>query len=233
MSQEERITWQSIQDEVLRRIDERIWKPGEYIPHEAKLAEEFGCARTTVSRALRNLAEQGLLNRKRKAGTRVAIHPVRKAQLGIPIIRHEIEASGREYFYTLLSRKKQRPPVPIQARMRMKTRQAQLHVVGLHLADGIPYVHEDRWISLDSVPDAGMQEFTMLSPNEWLIQNIPFETGEITLSAVIASPEIADALQCHPEESVMVMDRVTRHEDEILTYVRLTFVPGYQMRMEI
>ncbi|MEL6336872.1 MAG: GntR family transcriptional regulator, partial [Pseudomonadota bacterium] len=49
--------WQRVQDEVLRRIQSREWKPGEMIPHEAALATEFGCARTTVNRALREIAE--------------------------------------------------------------------------------------------------------------------------------------------------------------------------------
>ena len=69
----------------------RIWKPGELIPNEADLAIEFGCARATVNRALRALAETGILDRRRKAGTRVALHPVRKVTLEIPIIRHEVE----------------------------------------------------------------------------------------------------------------------------------------------
>ena len=52
-------TWQSVQKEVLRRIHAREWKPGDLIPNEAELAKEFGCARPTVNRALRTLAEGG------------------------------------------------------------------------------------------------------------------------------------------------------------------------------
>ena len=84
-------SWQSVQAEVLRRINAREWKPGDFIPNEAELAIEFGCARATVNRALRALAESGLLDRRRKAGTRVSLNPVRKATLDIPVIRYEIE----------------------------------------------------------------------------------------------------------------------------------------------
>ncbi|MEP5090001.1 MAG: winged helix-turn-helix domain-containing protein, partial [Paracoccaceae bacterium] len=78
-------SWHAVQEEVLRRIKNRSWKPGELIPNEADLAIEFGCARATVNRALRALAETGILDRRRKAGTRVALHPVRKVTLEIPI----------------------------------------------------------------------------------------------------------------------------------------------------
>ena len=67
--------WEEIRAEVLRRIERRDWRPGATIPTEEQLAAEFGCARATVNRALRELAEAGVLERRRKAGTRVATHP--------------------------------------------------------------------------------------------------------------------------------------------------------------
>ena len=87
-------TWQDVQREVLGRIQNRVWKPGDIIPNEVDLAKEFGCARATVNRALQAVADSGLLDRRRKAGTRVAVNPVRKATLEIPIIRQEIEQRG-------------------------------------------------------------------------------------------------------------------------------------------
>ena len=95
--------WQAVQDEVLRRINNRLWKPGDLIPNETELATEFGCARATVNRALQNLADSGLLDRRRKAGTSVAKHPVRKATLDIPVIRNEIISKGLAYRYSLIS----------------------------------------------------------------------------------------------------------------------------------
>jgi GntR family histidine utilization transcriptional repressor len=87
--------WEDIRAEVLRRIRAREWHPGAQIPTEEDLAAEFGVARATVNRALRELATAGVLERRRKAGTRVAALPVRKATLDIPVIRQEIEARGQ------------------------------------------------------------------------------------------------------------------------------------------
>jgi DNA-binding transcriptional MocR family regulator len=95
----------------MRRINERIWPPGELIPGEVELAEEFGCARATVNRALRELADEGLLERRRKAGTRVVRDPVRKARLDIAIIRLEVEGRGMAYRFDLLEEGRgSRPP---------------------------------------------------------------------------------------------------------------------------
>ena len=54
-------------------IQSGIWKQGCLITVEAALAKEFGCARATVNRVLRELAQEGILERRRKAGTRVVI----------------------------------------------------------------------------------------------------------------------------------------------------------------
>ncbi|MCY4314378.1 MAG: GntR family transcriptional regulator, partial [Gammaproteobacteria bacterium] len=62
-------SWQNIQDMLRRRIIDGTWKPGELIPSEKRLAEEFQCARATVNRALRGLADKGLLDRRRRAGS--------------------------------------------------------------------------------------------------------------------------------------------------------------------
>ena len=85
---------QAITSEVRRRIVDREWRQGDRIPDEAELAVEFGVARATVNKALQMLAEEGLLDRKRRAGTHVTVNPARKATLTIPIVREQIEGAG-------------------------------------------------------------------------------------------------------------------------------------------
>ena len=86
---------QTIAQEVRRRIVEREWRQGDRIPDEADLALEFGVARATVNKALQLLADEGLLERRRRAGTHVAVNPIRKATLSIPIVREQIESAGQ------------------------------------------------------------------------------------------------------------------------------------------
>ena len=174
-------SWQAVQDEVRRRIAARIWRPGDLIPHETDLAREFGCARATVNRALRELAGEGLLDRRRKAGTRVAVNPVRRARFDIPVIRDEIEARGRVCRHMILSRQLLEPPPDVSARMGTGPGEAHLHMRTLYVADGAPYVLEDRWINPQVVPAVLTETFGEVSPNEWLVREVPFEGGDFTL----------------------------------------------------
>ncbi|MFC4229795.1 GntR family transcriptional regulator [Hoeflea alexandrii] len=226
-------SWQSVQAEVLRRINAREWKPGDFIPNESELSVEFGCARATVNRALRGLAESGLLDRRRKAGTRVALNPVRKATLDIPVIRYEIEGKGQSYRHSVLSLERMVPPSGIRARMQTQTGVKLLHLVTLHLADGKPYVFGDRWINPDAVPGIEKADLSAQSANEWLVANIPFEGGDFSFSAMTAGKREAEILACKEGEGLFVIERSTWNKSHVITSVRLTFAPGYRMHTQI
>lgn len=222
-------SWQSIQDEVLRRIHARDWPPGTVIPNEADLAVEFGCARATVNRALRALAEAGILERRRKAGSRVAPLPVSRATLDIPVIRQEITARGQRHGYRLLSRGSELPPERIARRLGLGVSTKALKVAALHLADDRPFVIEDRWINLATAPSAAAQGFETLSANEWLIVNIPYTHGEIRFAAESATPEEARLLVTAPGAPVFVVERLTWDHARAITFARLCYGPGYDI----
>ncbi|WP_370284213.1 UTRA domain-containing protein [Pseudooceanicola sp.] len=226
-------TWQGVQEEVRRRITQRVWRPGEFIPHEADLAAEFGCARATVNRALRELAEAGLLDRRRRAGTRVAVNPVRKAQLEIPVIREEIVAKGQAYGHRVLSREMPVPPAEVAARMQVAPGRKLLHLRTLHTADGAPYVYEDRWINPEAVPAVLAEGFGAISPNEWLVREVPFEGGDFTFSALSAGVAEAEVLSCPAGTGLFVLDRTTWTGAGMITSVRLVFHPGYRMHTRL
>ena len=222
--------WQAVQDEVRRRIREGEWPRGEVIPNEADLAQAFGCSRATVNRALQSLADAGLLDRRRKAGTRVALHPVRRATLAIPIIRHEIEGRGHVYGYRLLERRRRPPTADLRADMRLSPRASLLRVKALHLADDRPYVLEDRWISIDAVPAIIDADLDQQSANEWLVANAPFTRGDIAFTASGATRTEAELLTCAPGKALFVIERLTWHDQTAITAARLVFAPGYRMR---
>ncbi|MBL4626453.1 MAG: UTRA domain-containing protein [Roseicyclus sp.] len=225
--------WQSVQDEVLRRIHAREWKPGDLIPNEVDLALEFGCARSTVNRALRSLAESGLLDRRRKAGTRVTAQPVAKATLDIAVIRHEVEERGRKYGYQRIDCGLKIPPLAISGAMQTDADNPLLHVRALHLADDAPYALEDRWINTGVVPDALDEAFQTVSANEWLLKHAPYTHGDIAFSATAALAEEASILSCPKQSALFVIDRLTWDNTQAVTKVRLLFGPGHHLRTRL
>ena len=233
MNSSKRTNWRDVMAEVERRIYSREWQPGHSIPNEADLAIELGCARVTVNRALRTLAEIGLLDRRRKAGTRVALHPVSKATLSIPLLRNEIESSGKSYGYHLLSQKTEPAPTLVTRQFALKADAPLRHVIALHLANGKPYVFENRWINSSAMPHLADVSFAKLSANEWLLQNTPFTHGDIVFGAKNASQFEAEHLATKRNTALFVISRTTWDHDTAVTTVELVFHASHRKHTQL
>lgn len=233
MTELDTISWRGIHHELLRRINERQWPPGSLLPNEADLATEFGCARTTVNRAMRELADAGLIDRRRKAGTRVALHPISRVVLDIPLIRLEVEQRNAAWRYSLLGQHVRKPPASITSRLNLPGSTEMLHLTSMHFADNQPFLHEDRWINLAAVPGVETTDFTSVSANEWLIQNAPYTGGDIAFSAMNAAGALAELLGAAEGAAIFVVDRITWDRDIPVTSVRLSYAPGYRMNTKI
>ncbi|WP_343115511.1 GntR family transcriptional regulator [Ostreiculturibacter nitratireducens] len=225
--------WQAIQEDVLARIRAREWPPGTMIPTEAELATEYGCARATVNRALRELADAGYLDRRRKAGTRVAALPVRKATFAIPVIRLEVEGRGMAYSHELLSCRREAADGALAARLGLRTGAEVLRIRAMHRADGAPYCYEDRLVPVAAVPGILSADLRTVSANEWLVRNAPFTRGDLEFSAREAGPEEAEVLGCAPGAALFTLDRRTWNGSDAVTEVRISYAPGYSMKSEI
>ncbi len=221
-----------IKQEMLRRMQAQYYVAGANIPSEIELAAEFGVARATVNRALRELSDEGILERKRHSGTRIAVSRTRHAKLEIPLIRAEIEATGTTYSYRLLEREIVQAPDWLAARLSLSIAQI-LHLRCLHFASGTPHIFEDRWINLAAVPQAVNGDFTSHNPNEWLVNAVPFTTAEFTFSAQSLEAAEAKLLGAKTGDASFVAERITWLGKTAVTHARLLFRPGYKMVTKI
>ena len=222
-------TYRDIKADILRKITKGDWRPGGAIPNEIELAASYGVARATVNRAMRELAEEGIIERKRKAGSKVRMSPLRRARFDIPLVRREIEDQGQAYRYALISTAVEAAPDWLRARLNLDAKTEVLHLVCMHFADGSPYQYEDRWINLALLPEAREADFSLLGPNEWLVAAVPFSDAEISFSAATADQALANHLSCSPGDPLFQLERSTWWQDQAVTNVRLVYRPGHRM----
>jgi GntR family transcriptional regulator, histidine utilization repressor len=222
-------TYRDIKADILGKITRGDWKPGSAIPSELDLAETYGAARATVNRAMRELAEEGIIERKRKSGSRVRIAPVRQARFDIPIVRREIEERGAAYRYALIGDEIAKAPDWLRGRMGLPAGARLRHLVCVHFADGAPYQYEDRWINVALLPEAASQDFSTVGPNEWLVAQVPFSEVEIAISATFADAALAGHLACDAGDALLQVERATRWDGNAVTYVRLVHRRGHRM----
>lgn len=227
--QVKRTGFAEIKQEILRRVQTGTWPPGTLLPTEIELADEFGCARATMNRALRELADQGLMDRKRKSGTRVKTAPARFARFEIELVRKSVEALGASYRYALVKRDVSKAPDWFVSQFSISPQDQVMHLKCMHYADNRPFQLEERWVNIETVPRILDADLEKQSPNEWLVNEVPFSDAEVTLSAVAADTTTAEFLATSEGAPLFRLQRTTWLEKRIITFVHMTYRPGHEM----
>ncbi|XOV78525.1 MAG: GntR family transcriptional regulator [Aestuariibacter sp.] len=66
--------YKQVEEHVTQLIVEQRWKPGDMLPNEFQLADEFGVSQGTVRKALNSLTQSKILTRRQGVGTFVSEH---------------------------------------------------------------------------------------------------------------------------------------------------------------
>ena len=72
--------YQQVRQFILEQLDRGLWKPGDLLPAEVKLAKQLKVHRLTVNRMMTELVREGLLVRRRGVGTFVSEKKPRTAK---------------------------------------------------------------------------------------------------------------------------------------------------------
>ena len=213
-----RIRW-----DVQQRIMSGDWRPGTRIPFEHELADQYGCSRMTVSKALSALAEGGLIVRRRKAGSFVAAPVGEQAVMQIQDFAAEAARLGLEYRHEITERRLRALDEAEAAAASLPASARVAQVLCRHIVGGRPAAFEDRIISLAAVPDAASERFDAVPPGTWLLQRVPWNQAEHTLRARRADATLARLLAVEVGEACLVLQRRTWHGGAPVTVVDITF----------
>jgi GntR family histidine utilization transcriptional repressor len=223
--------YKKIRLDIERRILSGDWPPGHRIPFEHEIMASYGCSRMTVNKALSELVQAELIERRRRAGSFVRRPQYLSAVLKVPDIRAEITALGRAYGYELIKRTRRAATAADRERLGIAGARKVIAVSCRHSADGVPFALEDRLIDLDAVPGAANADFTTEPPGTWLLDHVPWTEAENAISAIVADEPTAKGLAIALGAPCLVIERHTwRKAQRPITAVRLVY-PGESHRL--
>jgi GntR family histidine utilization transcriptional repressor len=212
-----------ISEQIRRSIEARImsgeWAPGTRVPGDTELAELHGCARMTANKALTALADAGLIERRRRAGSFVARPRSQAMVLEITDLAAEMAARGSSYRWELLSRRELTSAA-------LGRKAPLLEVTGVHQADGAPLAFERRLVNLSEVPAIAAADLSAEAPGTWLLAHAPWTEAEHRISAESADAGLARALDCAVGGACLTVHRRTWRGDTPVTSVTQHFAPG-------
>ncbi|MEQ3643805.1 MULTISPECIES: GntR family transcriptional regulator [Paracoccus] len=225
-------TWQAIRADVLGRIRSGEWPPGSLIPTEQMLSIEMGCARATVNRALRELADSGIIQRRRKVGTRVTATTSRRTTLSLPVLRDEIESLGARYAYQMTECLPCNPsPAAMQA-LQVDADDMMLLVKSRYLADDRPHCCEAIWLNPRALALPDFHLFAHEPPQEWLARSLPVTQSRFSILAEGASGSCAVNLTIDPGTPVMTIERVNTLDSLPVSFARQFYPPMHRLVLD-
>jgi GntR family transcriptional regulator, histidine utilization repressor len=217
----------SLHDSILSDIKEQIlsghWQPGYRLPIETDLALHYKCSRMTVNKAMTQLTNAGLVERRKKAGSFVLAPRSQSALLELHDIKDDVASMGRSYRFTLLSLRQRQSNSDDMRRLGLNVAGPVLAINCLHFAGKSPYCHEDRLINLTEVPLARDESFAVIAPGRWLIQHVPWTEAEHRIRAITPTVSMAKTLGISVTDACLVLERLTWRGGLPLTDVLLTY----------
>ena len=227
--------YQRIKNAILDNIHSGKWQAGKAISTEMALAEEFSVSRMTVNRALKELSEERVLERRQGSGTFVAQQQFNHTFVEVRNIAQDLQSANKNYRAEVVSKRALTAEM-LDDELRRKfgidenTAFAQIdgsdaavlyEVKIIHFADDQPIQFEERWVDAKKVPAFIEQDFSVVNTSDYLIAKSPLESGSYTIRALAAPEDIAIGLQIAPQSPTLVLCRQTYSAGSTVTFVKM------------
>jgi GntR family transcriptional regulator len=198
---------------------------GEMVPTEIDLAARHGVSRVTARRALDELSRSGLVERRRRTGTRVTFRqPTQPLEANVHRAVESLKAFGRITAVRVID---------------ISDAAAEGDVaIALDLAEGTPLVHAQRLRSLDGqplglvsswmpadvaahVPLSGLATTPILA----LLEEAGLRIGSArqTIGAETADAALAELLAIPPRSPILSVERIVRDGDRPILFTRARY----------
>lgn len=201
------------------------WVPGDLLPSEAELTQRFSVSRMTVNRALRELLQEGMIERVQGVGTFVAqLHRI-SSTLTVRDVHDEIVERGHAHEARVHTLEKLKASAAQAAEFGLKTGATLFHSRIVHLENGVAIQCEDRLVNPACAPDYLGLDFSSTTPTHYLLEVAPLSEARYTIEATLPEELEARLLGINRREPCLVVKRITFSRGIAVTAVRLTH-PG-------
>ena len=207
------------------------------LPGEQALAVEHGVSRVTIRRALAELEKEGLISRRRGAGTFVlGVGGAKPIVADFSDVLANLVAMGRETAVRLLAFGYRKPPVSIACALKLPPSEKTQLSVRVRLIDGQPFSHLTTYVPERigvTYSEADLAAQPLLALLERSGVQIERATQEVT--AVLASPEVAAALDVDVGSALLGTTRTVFAADGSgVEHLSALYRPDrYALRMEM
>lgn len=186
-------------------------KPGDRLPTEDELIQQFGVSRITVRRAVQNLAARALVVTKPGRGTFVAAPRIRQPLTELTGFVEDMEAHGLAATARVLTIQEVPAPPNVRAALDLPLGSVVTFIERVRLAGGHPVSFDRTYL----IPELGRliaKDDLETEPIFTLLEQrhaTPLVEASYALQAVVADADVAEALEMGVGGAVFRIERIS------------------------
>jgi GntR family transcriptional regulator len=213
--------------EILRsNILDGSWKPGDMLPPESELTQQYGLSRTTVRQVFDLLVNEGLVYRQRGRGTFVAHPTVEQSLVRIVSFTDDMRQRGFDPGTEVLTSNLLPAPRDIARKLQIDPGDELAHIERLRLADGEPMSIEESYLVHCHCP--GILNYDYASnPLRVVLDRkygIRWQRASQVIRALPAAKHYAERLSIPQETPLLCIERVSFSEQNTpVEYLRIYY----------
>ena len=219
------------------RITSGALPPGQRLPSEPSLASLHGLSRVTIRRALDGLAREGLITRQPGSGTFVT-HPGSPPPVVADLsnMLAHLVAMGRATRVKLLSFAYLTPPAAVATALQLRSDERVQHSLRVRYLDDTPFSFLSTYVP-ERIGVTYSESDLVATPLLELLERsgVGAAKAQQTISATLASPDVAEALDVEIGSALLSLTRVVLGADgQGIEYLSALYRPDrHAFRMEM
>lgn len=212
--------YQQLKDLIIGRIATGELRPNDRVPSEHELVDAMNVSRMTANRALRELNDEGYVERIAGRGTFVSDLRAQSHLVAVQNIADEIAARGHAHACTVLRQSRQRARGEVAKALHVEQGADVFHLLLVHAENGAPVQVEDRHVLASFAPGCLEQDFTATTPSAYLSSVAPLQEAEQVVRASMPNPAVRKHLAMGEGEPTLVIVRRTWSNGQPVTFGR-------------
>ncbi|MGM0502050.1 MAG: GntR family transcriptional regulator [Bacillota bacterium] len=210
------------------KIKEENWEPGDLIPSEKELQNQFEVSRITVRQAIKELENEGLVKKKQGKGTYVSFPKLSHELPNLTSFTEDIEAKGLNPESKIISIEKL-INAEIAEKLRTNPQTVFLNIKRLRLINGEAVGIHDCYLDTNMLDEEAVNEIKEMDNDTSLYDiiedyNLNISHADETLEGGISDPYISKLLGIKKDFPLLILERITFTENnEAFEFVKMHY----------
>lgn len=230
MSRQAKPRYLQLKELIIGQISAGELRPSDRVPSENELVDATGVSRMTANRALRELGNEGYVERVAGVGTFVADLKAASHVLEVRNIADEIKRRGHRHAASVRMQEKSAADTDTARALQIDEGAEVFRLVLIHYENAIPIQAEHRFVLMDFAPDCTEQDFTAITPSAYLSAISPLQEAEQVVRAVMPDDDIKAWLDMSDGEPCLLVSRRTWAHGRPVSFARL-YHPGSRFEL--